>query len=151
MNSSSYLSEKALDNIRHAAKRYAAFFQSFTPSDLERFAEYFTADARFKDPFNDVRGLAAIRAVFAHMYKPCPLARFTVHDVALEQDTAYLRWTFVCTDQLSIDGVSRVVFDHAGRVREHVDYWDAAEQVYAHLPLIGGLFRWLQRRLAVKA
>jgi len=30
----------------------------------------------------------------------------------------------------------------------HRDYWDAAEELYEHLPLVGSLLRWLKRRIA---
>jgi len=30
----------------------------------------------------------------------------------------------------------------------HRDYWDAANELYAQLPLIGALMRWLRRQLA---
>ena len=34
-------------------------------------------------------------------------------------------------------------FDAEGRVTSHRDYWDAAEELYMTLPVIG----WLMRRL----
>ena len=34
-----------------------------------------------------------------------------------------------------------------GRVVEHRDYWDAAEQLYEKLPLIGGVLRLLKRSM----
>ncbi|WP_413888997.1 hypothetical protein [Candidatus Aalborgicola defluviihabitans] len=33
-----------------------------------------------------------------------------------------------------------------GRILDHRDYWDAAEELYEKLPLLGGLMRWLKRR-----
>jgi hypothetical protein len=39
-----------------------------------------------------------------------------------------------------------LVLDEAGRITLHRDYWDAAEELYEKLPLIGGLMRWLKRR-----
>jgi hypothetical protein len=33
-----------------------------------------------------------------------------------------------------------------GRIAMHRDYWDAAEELYEKLPLLGGLMRWLKRR-----
>ena len=35
------------------------FFETLTPQSLERFPEFYTADAWFKDPFNEVRGVDA--------------------------------------------------------------------------------------------
>jgi steroid Delta-isomerase len=28
----------------------------------------------------------------------------------------------------------------------HRDYWDAAEELYEKLPILGGLMRWLKRQ-----
>ncbi|MEW5837290.1 MAG: nuclear transport factor 2 family protein [Pseudomonadota bacterium] len=134
--------------IESAAARYIDFFNQFEADDLERFGEFFLPDARFQDPFNDVRGLTAIRKVFAHMYRPCPQARFTVLDHACHERTAYLHWSFVCTDELRIEGMSRVVFAANGLVSEHIDYWDPAAQIYERIPLLGVFARWLRRRLA---
>ena len=33
-----------------------------------------------------------------------------------------------------------------GRIAMHRDDWDAAEELYEKLPLVGGLMRWLKRR-----
>jgi len=41
-----------------------------------------------------------------------------------------------------------VTFDDNGLVVAHIDYWDAAQNLYERLPLIGWLFAWLRRRLA---
>jgi len=49
-----------------ALEAYCEFFAGLRPADLERLQAVFTEDARFRDPFNDVRGRDAIRAVFEH-------------------------------------------------------------------------------------
>jgi hypothetical protein len=43
-------------------------------------------------------------------------------------------------------GGSHLVFDTTGRVTLHRDYWDAAEELYEKLPVVGSLMRWLRRR-----
>ena len=47
-----------------------------------------------------------------------------------------------------VRGVSHLRFDAGGKVVVHRDYWDPAEELYAHLPLIGSLMRALQRKLS---
>jgi hypothetical protein len=32
------------------------------------------------------------------------------------------------------------------RVAVHRDYWDAAEELYEKLPVVGSLMRWLKKR-----
>lgn len=137
-------------NIQDAVSRYIEFFNNFSASDLDRFETYFQSNARFRDPFNDVRGIEAIRRIFAHMYKPCPKTRFIVHDHAISGMTAYLHWGFDCNKEMHIDGLTKVTFADDGRVIAHLDYWDPAAEIYEKLPLIGLLARALRRQLAVR-
>ncbi len=141
----------------NALERYGAFFGNLQPADLERLDAVFVENARFQDPFNDVTGLPGIRAVFEHMYANCAMARFEVIESIGDERVGYLRWRFHFRlkrdrqDRRPFEGVSRVVFADDGRCREHVDYWDAASGLYAQFPVVGGLMRWLRRRLAVPA
>lgn len=136
-------------------RRYAAWFEGLERDALDGLAGVVTDDVRFRDPFNDVRGVEAMRRVLDHMFATCDEARFTVDEVVAEGDVAYLRWTFHCrpkgrrTPLQPITGVSRVVFAADGRASEHVDYWDAAGELYEQVPLLGALMRALRRRLAV--
>ena len=47
-----------------------------------------------------------------------------------------------------IRGASHLKFDQQGRVVWHRDYWDAAEELYEKLPVIGWLMRFLKGKLA---
>lgn len=142
-----------------ALARYCELYQRLTVADLARFDQHFTVDARFKDPFNDVRGVAEVRAVFARMFERCVDVRFEVHEALRDGDVALLHWTMRLRPapsrpggapgaEWTFRGMSRVVFAADGRVAEHVDHWDAGSQLYAKLPLLGPLIRWLQRKLA---
>jgi hypothetical protein len=135
-------------SIDTAVDRYADFFRNFSPSDLDRFHDFFAENAHFRDPFNDVYGVAAIRKVFAHMYQQCAQPRFEVNDYAISGQVAYLHWRFNCDEGLVIDGLSKVVFDERGMVLEHLDYWDAVAQVYQRIPLLGSILRIIRRKLA---
>jgi hypothetical protein len=48
----------------------------------------------------------------------------------------------------TIHGASHVRLDECGKIRYHRDYWDAADELYAKLPLIEPVMRLLKRRLA---
>ena len=45
--------------------------------------------------------------------------------------------------------MSEIRSDREGRVIEHVDHWDASEQFYAWLPVIGGLIRLIRGKIKV--
>ena len=140
-----------------ALERYGEFFAGMQPADLDRLDVVFVENARFRDPFNEVEGLAGIRAVFEHMYANCAAARFEVLETVGEGSVGYLRWRMHFRlkrdrhDRRPIEGVSRVVLAEDGRVREHIDYWDAAGELYTQFPVLGGLMRWLRARLSVDA
>jgi hypothetical protein len=134
-----------------AVERYVEFFENLSPQRLDGLDGLFDDSARFKDPFNDVRGVAAIRRVFDDMYARCDAPRFRVDDVACRGDTCFLGWTFEFhrgSRGTTITGVSRVRFNTAGLAVEHVDYWDPAGQLYEGIPVIGGILKALRRRLS---
>ncbi len=132
--------------------RLVQFFEQMSPTDLARIGEFYAADARFKDPFNDVQGVPAITAVFAHMYRALEAPRFVVHQSISEGDQCFLAWEmrfrfrrFDRATAQCVRGGSHLVFAPNGRVALHRDYWDAAEELYEKLPAVGALMRWLKR------
>lgn len=142
-------------NERHADARVArvvAMFESITPADVSRLAEFYAPDARFKDPFNEVQGVPAIARVFAHMFVALDAPRFVVRDIVVDGEQCFLTWDFLfrfkrfSRDEQVVRGGSHLRFDAQGRVALHRDYWDAAEELYEKLPVVGSLMRWLKRR-----
>ncbi|MDP3522359.1 MAG: nuclear transport factor 2 family protein [Hydrogenophaga sp.] len=131
----------------------ADFFESLSPADLDRIGAFYAPEARFKDPFNEVQGLPAIRAIFAHMFVALHEPRFVVTGGFAQGDEAFLTWDFVFrfkrfdtrTPQ-TVRGATHLRFATDGRIELHRDYWDAAEELYEKLPVVGGLMRWLKRR-----
>jgi steroid delta-isomerase len=140
------------DTAQQALPRIVAFFESLQASDLSVLAAIYARDARFKDPFNEVRGLVEIEAVFAHMFKTLDLPHFVVCDRIAHGQQAFLTWDFRFRFKgedrwQSIHGATRLQFDAQGLVISHRDYWDAAEELYEKLPVLGALMRWLKRRV----
>ncbi len=126
------------------------FYETLTPSDVDGFAAFYAEDAHFVDPFNDVRGVDAIKNIFSHMFEQLGAPRFVVIERFERDGQAMLIWALQCRlagRAVEIVGSSHLRFDAAGRVTEHRDFWDAAGGVYERFPLLGGMMRWLRRRL----
>lgn len=144
-------------DIAAAAKAYGAFHETLTPESLDALDGLCAPDVRFVDPFNDLRGVAALRGVYEHMYEVLEIPVFVIEDIAVSGTTAYIKWTFTALTKsggglkIHLVGVTETRFDALGRVAAHIDHWDAASQLYARLPVIGGVFRWLGRRFAIPA
>ncbi len=139
--------------MREAAARVVDFFETLTPASLDRLDAFYTPQAYFKDPFNEVRGLAAIREIFSHMYEALEQPRFVVTGCIVDGTQCFLTWNFefrfknFARSQLqTVRGGSHLTFDAQGLLDFHRDYWDAAEELYEKLPVVGGLMRWLKKR-----
>jgi hypothetical protein len=135
--------------------RLIAFYHELTPESVGRFAEFYSADAYFKDPFNEVRGVEAIQRIFTHMFRQVDAPRFFVSERVADANGVMLVWEFGYRVRLwgrgeaqRMRGVSHLKFDADGKVNYHRDYWDAAEELYMKLPAIGSLMRGLRRMLA---
>lgn len=139
--------------MSHAVERIVVFFETLSPQSVERFGQFYTEDAYFKDPFNEVRGLPAIQQIFAHMYTALHEPRFVVTGRIVEGEQVFLSWdfhfrfrNFRSEQPQTIRGATHLRLAADGRIRSHRDYWDAAEELYEKLPVVGGLMRWLKRR-----
>ncbi len=132
--------------------RLLDWYAGLTPARLAEVDRHYHPQARFRDPFNDVCGTAAIAGIFRHMFETVREPRFVIIERLLDGRRAFIRWDFHRRRDdgraLTIHGGSLLHFEPDGRVREHIDYWDAAGELYAQLPLLGALMRWLKRRLA---
>lgn len=142
------------DGNRAATARVRAFFETLGPASIDRMDAVYAPDASFRDPFNDVRGLAEIRRIFAQMFEHLDDCRFTFIDETVDEHGAFLTWDMTFRiRRLSpgqtrrIHGATQLKFAPDGRITCHRDYWDAADELYAQLPLIGPVMRWLKRKL----
>ena len=133
--------------------RVVELFERLTPADVLRLPEVYAPAVQFKDPFNEVRGVAEVQRIFAHMFETLDCPRFVVRDVASRGEQCFLTWEMQFRlrrfDRAprSIRGASHLVFDMNGQIILHRDYWDAAEELYEKLPYLGALMRWLKRRV----
>lgn len=138
-----------------ALARLKAYWEALTQERVGSLDAVYAPDVHFRDPFNDVRGIEELRRIFGHMYETLEEPRFAITETILEGDRAVLVWDFDFRIRAwkprvtqRIHGLSVVRFGADGRVADHRDYWDAAGELYAKLPLVGPLVRYLARRMA---
>ena len=141
------------EEARVAAERIAELFENLSPQRLPELAALYTDNARFKDPFNEVFGTAAIKQIFAHMFENLAEPRFVVKQRLVDGAQVFLVWEmhfrfkrFDTTSAQVIRGGSHLLLAADGRIQDHRDYWDAAEELYEKLPLVGSLMRYLKKR-----
>ncbi len=137
------------DQVAHIV----AFFETLSPAALTQLSQIYAPNAAFKDPFNDVCGVPAIAGIFEHMYVALAQPRFVVTASIAQGNQCFLSWDFefyfrrfdTATLQ-TVRGGSHLVLTADGLIERHRDYWDAAEELYEKLPVVGRVMRWLKKR-----
>ena len=136
-----------------AVDRIVVFFEQLTLADLAAIDCLYAPQARFKDPFNEVQGVAPIRDIFGHMFAALHEPRFVVTGRVVQGAQCFLTWDFLFRFKnfqqeatQTVRGASHLVLEAHGLITVHRDYWDAAEELYEKLPVVGGLMRWLKKR-----
>ena len=139
-------------NHRPTLDRLIRVFETLSPDHVSELANLYSANAYFKDPFNEVRGQAAIIAIFNHMYQQVDEPRFEIKQSILEGDDAFIVWDFhfrmknKAGPEQCIHGSSHLGFSSDHKLNYHRDYWDSAEELYEKIPGLGWLMRLLKRR-----
>lgn len=136
-------------------RSYQHFLETLAPTGVDRLDALASPDLHYHDPFVDVRGLANVKRVLHAMFNDIEAPRFTFTHSACDGDTCFLRWHFTCRPKTIkrghpwvCDGVTELRFDHHGKVVEHVEHWDAGEQVYEKMPVLRAVIRLVKRRVS---
>ena len=133
--------------------RLVDFFEYLSPERVAQLGTIYSPHVWFKDPFNEVRGLTEVQRIFSHMFEALDQPRFVVTESVTAPGQCFLTWNFEFhlkrfdrSTLQTIRGASHLKFTADGLIEYHRDYWDAAEELYEKLPVLGGLMRWLKRR-----
>jgi esterase/lipase superfamily enzyme len=128
-------------------------YQDMTLMDLSKLDRIYSDTILFKDPVHEVRGLVALQDYLADVSSNIDECRFEFLDEMLSESGAYLKWNMhfrhpklASGKLLSVRGVSQIHFGE--RIFYHEDIYDMGAMVYEHVPIVGGLTRWLKGRLA---
>lgn len=140
--------------------RYVALLEACNRECLDELCTMVSDEVHFRDPFNDCHGREAFRSVFGDMLDKLGELNFEVIEQAWarqnsEQNVALIRWQLnarlskLGNQPWSVPGCSELHFTANGKLSAHLDYWDAAGQLYEKLPLLGRCLRALRHRLRV--
>ena len=139
-----------------ALERFAGFFSCFAPDRIERLlAQTYAEDVWFVDTLKTIEGRDALARYLHESAAAVADCRVELLErTRTEHGEHLLRWRMMIrfkrlrrgVDTWSV-GVSHLRFDAAGRVVYQQDYWNAADGLFQHIPLLGAVIRALKRRL----
>lgn len=142
-------------HLSEPVRRLIDFFEHITPDSVREIPAFYAANATFKDPFNEVDNVQAIERIFSEMFHKVNKPRFVVHTAFEQGEHVFLGWHFLfemkrgkAGDVQCCRGSCHLRLNESGLVQSHRDYWDAAEELYEKIPVLGSLMRWLKKQAA---
>jgi len=134
-----------------ALNRYTKCLASLTVDSLGTLFDHVSTEVQFKDPFHSVNGLTKMESVFRHLFEQVDNLEYKTFDPAIAQNGGFFRWqlsAILSGKPWTVEGVTYVKFDANQKISHHIEYWDAASQLYERFPIIGPLLAFFRRRIA---
>ena len=114
----------------------------------------YAEEAYFNDTVKELEGSEAIADYLAESLEATEEVNVEVVDVARSGIDYYFRWVMDIKfrklnggDWARSEGMSQIRFDGNGQVVLHRDFWDAAGGLFAYMPVVGSLIRWIKGRI----
>jgi hypothetical protein len=128
-------------------------YRNFSSQSLVQLPSIYRDDVVFVDPVHRLQGLAALHGYLAGMVNNLAHCEFVYDAQTVAGDSACICWNMHFRHEslrggaaLSLRGISRICFDD--RIYYHEDFYDLGAMLYENVPLVGGITRFLKRRLA---
>lgn len=140
-------------DLNQSLNKYIEYYQTLTLRSVRLIEKIADPQIVFKDPFNRVEGVDNVVAIMRKMFEDVENPSFTVEDSAWGRDdrTAYIKWVFMFgpeSKRQQIYGMSEVMFSPEGLVVMHNDFWDAAENIYERVPVLGFILKLIKKKIA---
>jgi hypothetical protein len=120
----------------------------------EETEKVYAPDAFLNDTLKTLHSSPAIRNYFIKTAQGLDSMNVTFDDLAVSGKNYYFRWTMKTRMKhlargktVTTIGVTLVRFDPKGRVLVHQDFWDSAQGVWDHVPVLGFVIRWIQAKI----
>jgi len=140
-------------------KRIQAFIKLYDQLDDgsidKQIAETYAEKIYFNDTLVTIHDRQNLLKYLSHTQQQLDSIKFQVLSIQDNGKDVYVRWlmqTLFNTMGQDIDiqsiGISHLRFNADNKIILHQDYWDSMQGFYQHLPIIGGVLRWIKNGLS---
>lgn len=134
-------------------EQFKCLYRSFTSQSLLQLPALYRDDIVFVDPVHRIDGLPALQRYFSGLAENLVHCEFVYDAQTVTEDSACICWhmhfqhrSLARSEPLSLRGITRICFDDS-KIYHHEDFYDLGAMVYEHVPVLGGVTRFLKRRL----
>lgn len=142
--------------IDQGLERFATVYGNLTGPDIgDRITSLYADKFYFDDTLKTFHDSGELADYMELTGSRLATSEVKVKHVIRDGVDVYVRWhmqfeteTMGREIRSSSMGMTHLRFDSSGRVVLHQDFWDSAEGLYRHLPLVGWLLHQVDRRMA---
>ena len=140
-------SPRLIDSLKEVYRRLDA--ETVTTDLLD---SVYDESLMFEDPFHRIVGLKHFKRYCAGMYANTRFCHFDFSDEWVSAGNAMLTWKMTYAhsrlnkgEPITVHGATQIQF--AEKIVYHRDYFDSAQLIFDHLPLVGRMLRMVKQRL----
>lgn len=131
---------------------FKAFYQNSDELHLEQIDALYTQDVEFRDPLHTILGILALKSYMKNVYANSRDVRFEYTDELSGENWATISWLMHFRHPslgggklISVRGITQIRF--TDRVFYHEDFYDLGAMIYQHVPMLGGIIRFINQRI----
>lgn len=140
--------QQRLDRFKHCYDQLSA--ETLSREFLSR---VYHPDVEFIDPFHRIQGLDELTEYFRGMYRAIDHIHFDYGTALNSEHESSLCWlmsfahpAIASGETIQVEGMTQLIWQE-DRVIKHRDFFDGAEMIYNHLPLIGWTLAKVRQRM----
>jgi ketosteroid isomerase-like protein len=121
---------------------------------VDNIAKAYAEKLYFNDTVVTLHSRKELQKYLQHTQESLDSMSFEALEVYEKNNDVLVRWSMrtqftIMGQQRDVKslGISHLRFDNDGKIVLHQDYWDSTQGFYQHIPLIGGLLRWIKKGL----
>ncbi len=142
-------------NLEAGVEKFGMSFADLTHEEIDsKMAELYAESLYFNDTIHTFTRREDLVQYFRRTGEGLTSSRVEVHDVVENGPDVYVRWLMEIEFRAlgrdiksSSIGMTHLRFNEDGQVILHQDFWDGANALYAHIPIVGFAIRRVQNRL----
>jgi hypothetical protein len=135
--------------------KFKAFYTNFDASSQERTRSLYADDIVFIDPFKRITGPDNLHRYLRDSYRNVISCQFDFTDELGDVNNALvLNWTMSLSHKrinrkrtYQVHGSTTLKFNVDGKIQYQRDYYDGAELLYSHLPVIGRMIKYVKAKV----
>lgn len=136
---------------REIIEQFKNYFTQLKSKNEVILDQIYSDEVVFTDPIHTINGLENLKSYFEKLNQNLIEGSFKFTDESIIKNKVYLHWEMDLQlkkpkKRITAMGISVLTLDH--KIIMHRDYFDAGEVFYENIPLLGGIIKFLKKKIA---